>query len=203
MFSLMMDTEYIKHLGLLLNRYTSILPSDVEVIADSGSVEEYKKDEVIFAEKRHNEYEYFQISGVAHRYNTDEELQLTTTGIYADSAVITPHFARTMNDLAIFSLQALADSVYFRVPVEVFNKLRQTNGRIGAFGQRVVEAEFIRHLNYEVLFRSYSAKDRLLYFRHTYPQLENIIPHTVIASFLGITPVSFSRLRNELARKVS
>jgi hypothetical protein len=63
-----------------------------------------------------------------------------------------------------------------------------------------VEKEFIRSLNYEVLFRSYTAKDRLLFFRTHYPSLENLIPHTIIASFLGITPVSFSRLRNELSK---
>ena len=75
------------------------------------------------------------------------------------------------------------------------------NPQIRRFGQSVVEREFTTSLNFEVLFRSHSAKDRLLYFRENYPALENMIPHTVIASFLGITPVSFSRLRNELAKK--
>jgi CRP-like cAMP-binding protein len=172
----------------------------VDLIAQSGEMQVFKKNEMIFPEKRYNAFEYFQLEGVSHRFNVDDEKQELTTGIYQNEVVITPHFARTTNGQSIFALQALVECLYVRVPVGTFDQLREKHSEIRAFGQRVVEREFIRNLNYEVLFRSYTAKDRLLFFRTHYPQLENFIPHGVIASFLGITPVSFSRLRSELAR---
>lgn len=166
-----------------------------------GSLVSIKKNELIFAEKRHNAFEYFQLEGVSHRYNMDEELQMLTTGFYVNGIVITPHFARTINSQSIFSLQALTDCLYLKVPAGAFFDLREKHPQIWAFGQKVVETEFIRNLNYEVIFRAYTAKERLIYFREHYPSLENLVPHTIIASFLGITPVSLSRLRNELAKK--
>jgi CRP-like cAMP-binding protein len=120
--------------------------------------------------------------------------------IYNGPQVITPHFARNTRSQSIFSLQALTDCAFLKIPIGNFDEFRFANEQARAFGQRVVEKEFIRNLNYEVLFRSYTAKDRLMFFRSNYPSLENLIPHTVIASFLGITPVSFSRLRNELSK---
>jgi CRP-like cAMP-binding protein len=188
-------------LSRILNTHATVGHAAVSLVFESGNLEVVKKNEIIFHEKRFNAFEYFQLKGVSHRYNVDDDAQTITTGIYQNEIVLTPHYTRTTNGQSIFSLQALTDCIYLKIPAGTFHDIREQNQQIRMFGKAVVEKEFIRSLNFEVLFRSFNAKDRLLYFRTTYPQLENIIPHTVISSFLGITPVSFSRLRNELAKR--
>lgn len=197
----MPEKDHTALLGAILNAYSPVSPSIVQLVLENGIYQSYKRNEIIFSEKRYNAFEYFQLEGIAHRYNTDENQQVLTSGFYQNETVITPHFARTTNSQSIFSLQALTDCQYLKVPVGTFDELRDAHPSVRAFGQRVVEKEFVKSLNHEVLFRSYTAKDRLLYFRANFASLENLIPHTIIASFLGITPVSFSRLRNELAKK--
>ena len=196
-----MEKEYIHVLAHILNAYAPVGQVALDLIFSSGGLQTIKKNEVIFYEKRFNAFEYFQLEGVSHRYNVDSDAHSITTGIYQNEIVITPHFTRTTNGQSIFSLQALTDCTYLKVPAGTFRDISEQNQQIRTFGRAVVEKEFIRSLNFEVLFRSFNAKDRLLYFRTNYPLLENIIPHTVISSFLGITPVSFSRLRSELAKK--
>ena len=196
-----LEKEYIQVLTRILNAYAPVGQGAVDLVFSSGSIETIKRNEVIFHEKRFNAFEYFQLEGVSHRFNVDGDLQTITTGIYQNEIVITPHFTRTANGHSIFSLQALTDCIYLKVPAGTFRDISEQNQQIRMFGRAVVEQEFIKSLNFEILFRSFKAKDRLLYFRSTYPLLENIIPHTVISSFLGITPVSFSRLRNEMAKK--
>ena len=83
----------------------------------------------------------------------------------------------------------------------VLDKLRTEYAEFREFGQRVLETELSRTFFNEVIYRSYNAKERLLAMREQYPNLENLVPHNVIASYLGITNVSFSRLRNELSKK--
>ena len=196
-----MEKDHTQVLSRILNAYAPVGKAAADLIFASGSLGTVKKNEVIFHEKRFNAFEYFQLEGVSHRYNVDGDLQAITTGIYQNEIVITPHFTRTINGQGIFSLQALTDCTYLKVPAGTFRDISEQNQQIRMFGRAVVEQEFIRGLNFEVLFRSFNAKDRLLYFRSNYPHLENIIPHTIISSFLGITPVSFSRLRSELAKK--
>jgi CRP-like cAMP-binding protein len=196
-----LQKDYTIILNRILNAYAPVGQAAGELIFQNGSVEVFRKDEIVFHEKRFNAFEYFQLEGVSHRFNVDSDVQTVTTGIYQNEIVITPHFTRTTNSQSIFSLQALTDCSYLKVPAGTFRDLSDRNQQIRIFGRAVVEKEFISSLNFEVLFRSHTAKERLLYFRANYPLLENIIPHTVIASFLGITPVSFSRLRNELAKK--
>jgi hypothetical protein len=196
-----LQKDYTLILSRILNNYAPVSHAAVELIFDNGNIEAFRKDEIVFHEKRFDAFEYFQLEGVSHRFNVDSEMQPLTTGIYQNEIVITPHFTRTTNSQSIFSLQALTECTYLKVPAGTFRDLSEQNQQIRMFGRAVVEREFIRSLNFEVLFRSFAAKERLLYFRANYPQLENIIPHTIIASFLGITPVSFSRLRHELTKK--
>lgn len=193
--------EHASTLGRVLNRYSPVSVAAVATILENGTVESFRKNDIIFPEKRFNAFEYFQLEGISHRFNTDEDQQQLTTGIFQHEVVITPHFTRTRNGQSIFSLQALTDCLLIKIPAGTFSELMDTHEEIRRFGRSVVEKEFMKGLDYEVLFRSYTAKDRLTFFRTNYPNLENLIPHTVIASFLGITPVSFSRLRNELTRK--
>lgn len=196
-----MSATILESLKNTLRKHQPLSDADVARIMSHGETKTFHKNEIVFLEGRYNAFEYFQLSGISHRYNDDENGNPVTTGIYREFDVVTPHFARTRNNQSIFSLQAISSSTFFQVPIGMFDELRMNYPAIRDFGQCVVEKEFKAHLHFEVLFRTYTAKDRLLYFREAYPMMENLIPHTVIASFLGITPVSFSRLRNELARK--
>lgn len=196
-----MNQEYLSKLGEIINRISPVSPSTVSLIASLGSFQSCQKNEVIFSEKKYNAFEYFQVEGITHRYNTGENGEQITTGIYTGGTVITPNLARTINGQSLFSLQALTSCTCLKIPAGAFDEIRRSHDQVWALGQLVVEREFRQHLQYEVLFRSGNAKDRLLYFRSNFRQLENLISHAVIASFLGITPVSFSRLRNELSKE--
>lgn len=167
---------------------------------EKSTLKSYPKFKDIFSEGRRNDREYILLSGVLHRYNLTEKGDIVTTGFYLPHSIITPHFARTAKGKSIFSLQTLTDVSLAEIPVPDLDNLRQNNKEFHEFGQHVLEREISRAYLGEVVFRTNSAKERLLFLRKNYPNIENLIPHAFIASFLGITHVSFSRLRNELSK---
>lgn len=183
----------------LLSHFGIVAPADRQLFTESAKVVTLQKHTDIFTEGKKNSNEYLLVSGVAHRYNISEKGDAITTGFYLSPSVITPHFARTKGGKSLFSLQALTEVVLAEIPVATLDHLRSTHEAFYVFGQRVVEKELSLSLQWEVAFRSAGARERLLALRQWYPNLENKVPHHTIASFLGITPVSFSRLRNELA----
>lgn len=176
-------------------------PSSLQLFKANALVVEAEKNTVIFSENKRNSNEYILLSGVAHRYNGDSKGKEVTTGFYLGGDVITPHFARTSKGKSIFSLQVLTDAVLAEIPVAALDGLRSQHREFYVFGQQVVENELSQAVQLEVIFRSFSAKERLLAMRKQYPNIENLVSHTVIASYLGITHVSFSRLRKELSGK--
>lgn len=71
------------------------------------------------------------------------------------------------------------------------------NLEIRAWGNEVLKHELALKVKREIQLASLNAKGRLLKFREQFPLLENLVPHPAIASYLGITNVSLSRLRKE------
>lgn len=188
-------------LGNILNDFGVTSTSSRQLFKDKSTLKEYSKFKDIFVEGKKNGLEYLLVSGVLHRYNISDKGDIVTTGFYMPKSVITPHFARTNKGINIFTLQTLTDSVIAEIPVEELDYLRNNNKEFHEFGQRILEKELAQTYFNEVVYRTYNAKERLLALRKDFPNLENLIPHNIISSYLGITNVSFSRLRNELSKK--
>ena len=66
------------------------------------------------------------------------------------------------------------------------------------WGNTVLSDELFNKVKKELNLITMSANDHLIEFRKIFPMLENIIPHPYIASYLGISPVSLSRLRKQI-----
>lgn len=172
-----------------------------ELFLEHSTIKKYNKNDILVSTEERNDKEYFLIEGVLHRFNNDERGDIITTGFYLGSTVVTPHFARTIRGKSLFSLQALTDVHLAVIPVSTLDNLRHTHKAFLLFGQKVIDEELSKNMLVDIAYRSSSAKERLLLLRKMYPNLENLIPHNIIASYLGITNVSFSRLRGELAKK--
>ena len=191
----------IDQLKDILNDFGITSTFSKQLFIEKANIVELSKNKIIFSEGKKNEFEYLLISGVLHRYNVSDKGEIVTTGFYMSKSVITPHFARTNKGKNIFSLQTLTDSIIAEILVSDLDTLRYAKKEFREFGQRIVENELAQTFFNEAVFRSYTAKERLLTLRKQSPNLENLVPHTTIASYLGITNVSFSRLRNELAKQ--
>jgi CRP-like cAMP-binding protein len=185
----------------ILNEYGIVSEFSRQLFRAKTVITEYSKSQILFTESKKNEFEYLLISGILHRFNISDNGEIVTTGFYIPKSVITPHFARTNNGKSIFSLQALSDVVIAEISVKELDNLRVVNNEIHEFGQRVLERELTNTFFNEVVSRSYSAKERILYLRRQFPNLENLVPHSNIASYLGITNVSFSRLRKKIVNE--
>ena len=191
----------IDGLDEILNDFGVTSTSSRQLFKDKSTLKEYSKSKDIFVEGKKNDLEYLLVSGVLHRHNISDKGDIVTTGFYMPKSVITPHFARTNKGKNIFTLQTLTDSVIAEIPVEELDNLRFNNKEFHEFGQRILEKELLQTYFNEVVYRTYNAKERLLALRKNFANLENLIPHNIISSYLGITNVSFSRLRNELSKK--
>jgi CRP-like cAMP-binding protein len=92
------------------------------------------------------------------------------------------------------SIEALEDSVIITMPFKTFTAFYERHASWEKLGRLVAEHCFIRRERREFDFLRYNATERFESFKRERPELLNRVPRHMIASHLGITPVSLSRL---------
>jgi CRP-like cAMP-binding protein len=101
---------------------------------------------------------------------------------------------------AQFNIDALEDSRLLLLDYESREALLRAVPKMERFFRLLQEAHYVAtHIRINETL-SKTAEERYLSFLKTYPQLVRRIPQKHIASYLGITPQSLSRIRKELAR---
>ena len=195
-----MPLSLADRLGPILRRYADVTAEAIGLVAEVATERELARNEHRARAGGHDSHEYFVLEGVLHRCVIGQEGESITSAFHVEGTVITPHFARTRQGRSLFTIEALTPVIVAAVPVTEFDRLRYASKDMQAFGMRVVEHELMDSIHRSTAFRENSAADRLVALRAEFPGLENKVPHACIASFLGITSVSFSRLRGGLAR---
>lgn len=100
---------------------------------------------------------------------------------------------------AQFSIDAVEDSEVLLFDATFFRKLSQLTPTFTEFFHRLLQNNVRTLQRRLVLTLSASAEQRYVDFLQTYPTLARRLPQRMIASYLGVTPESLSRIRRELA----
>lgn len=105
------------------------------------------------------------------------------------------------NDPSEIFIDAVEDSRVVLVDGDFMERLAKLNSDYAKFNDRLLH-NHIRHIQKRLqLLLGASAEIRYLSFIEMYPDLLMRVPQWMIASYLGITPESLSRVRKELANK--
>ncbi len=158
----------------------------------------FKKGTVFIMKDKRDENEYFVLEGVCKSYLINSDGEDITISFFIENSILSPHATRTSKSISNIYFKALTDLKLAAINAKKFKNLMTENSDIRGFANTVLQNELILKVQKEAGLASLSAKERLLIFRKKYKLLENTIPHTDIASYLGITNISLSRLRKEL-----
>ncbi len=134
-------------------------------------------------------------SGFAVAQIIDQEGRHTCTGLYAGPQIITPQIARAMNGVSMVTIEMLSDGVVARINADALQALMVADADVRDWGNAALRADLIARVAREWTLAALPAIERLAWLRQTYPQAEAQFPHHLIAGFLGMTPVTFSRVR--------
>jgi CRP-like cAMP-binding protein len=144
-----------------------------------------------------NEYEYLLLEGVCQTYILGHDGEEVTLNFFQGPTVLTPNIIRSSSGKSILNARLLTNGIMARLPVQLFGKLIEDNQEIRAFANTVLQQELIHKTKKEVQSATLSADKRLQLLRDQFPKLENQVSQKHIASYLGISPESLSRIRKK------
>jgi len=102
---------------------------------------------------------------------------------------------------ATYNIDALQDSEVLLLEKSSREELLSTCPKMERFFRMLLESNYVATHQRVAGSLSESAEERYLTFIKTYPKLIEQVPQNQIASYLGITPQSLSRIRKELTSK--
>jgi len=181
----------------------SICPISTNSLKEIEHILEYKnvkKGETFIKRNKRNKKEYFILEGICRSYLINPQGEEITIAFFTSNSILSPYSIRTTKEISVLNFEALTNVKFAAMNALEFEQLMIDNLEIRRFANTVLQNELARKTDKEIGLVSLTAKERLLKFRAQYPLLENLIPHPVIASYLGITNISLSRIRGNLAR---
>ncbi|MEM9680005.1 MAG: Crp/Fnr family transcriptional regulator [Bacteroidota bacterium] len=182
----------------IVNKVSPVSDGSLDLMCDLIVVEVYEKGDVFIHRGRKNNKEYFVYEGVCRSFLLSPEGEEVTLSYFLEDSVLSPNKTRTANQLSQLNFQALTNLTIASMDADKFEQLMIDHLDIREFGNMVLQNELLAKVEKEIGLASLNAKERLMLFREKYHFLENLISHADIASYLGITNISLSRLRREL-----
>jgi len=182
----------------IVNRVSPVSEGSLDLISDLIVVEVYEKGDVFIDRGKKNNKEYFVYEGVCRSFLLSPEGEEVTISYFLEGGILSPNKTRTANQISHLNFQALTKLTIASMDADKFEQLMIDHLDIREFGNMVLQNELLAKVEKEIALASLNAKERLILFREKYHFLENLISHADIASYLGITNVSLSRLRKGL-----
>ncbi|AUT03391.1 cyclic nucleotide-binding protein [Nostoc sp. CENA543] len=186
-------------------RLSNVLPTLVEMPAD-----ELAKLNYVFQEITLNTGEFlvrageipariaFVVSGLLRLYYVNSAGSEFTKSFCPENHFVTAYSALILKQPAQFFIEALEDSLLLVADYSQYAQLCTENSCWQTINYKLVEALFIKKEKREAELLLDDATTRYQKFLTEYPYLETRVKQYHIASYLGISPVSLSRIRKNL-----
>lgn len=144
---------------------------------------------------------FFVEQGLLRMFSIDNKGKEHILQFAPEQWLVTDRESTYFNEPSAYYIQALEDSQVVLIDNPFIKLLSKTIPNFNDFNEDLLH-NHIRHLQSRInLLLSASAEERYLHFVTLYPAIPLRVPQTMIASYLGITPETLSRVRKELARK--
>ncbi|MBM6888133.1 Crp/Fnr family transcriptional regulator [Pseudoflavonifractor phocaeensis] len=182
----------------LQNFYTEILKlSDtqlVQALTENSQIKLIKKGDVLQHIGSPSTELYFLMKGLLRGYLLDSKgKEVTDCFVYAHGTPVVSSI--NLGESSLICIEALEDSELIAIPFSVVLPLIGSNLEVIILYNRLLSNSLKMHWENKTVLVQYTAAERYQWFLESYPGLIKRVSHRYIASFLGMTPVSLSRIR--------
>lgn len=146
---------------------------------------------------------YFLETGIARGYFLDVNGKDVTDcfGFRCGTAAVS--FSQLeLNVPSPMSIEMLEEGNFFCVPISVVIRLQKQYEEVRMLYNHLLIDAMKEHWELKHILNSYTALQRYQWFLEKYPGLIDKVSNKYIASFLGMTPVTLSRLRRTLREEI-
>jgi len=140
----------------------------------------------------------FVMSGLFRSFILDEKGIDVTKYFYPEGAALFSYAAHLTGEPSAYYIQALENSKLLVANINDFEKIIKDDFQLGLIFKGILDRNLIMKDHHASSFVLFDSIERYQQFLENYPGLEKRVKQYHLASFLGITPVSLSRIRKKI-----
>ena len=190
-----MSTDFQPLLQFIANTVT-LSAKDETLLSSKLTTEQFEKGDLILQQNKVCKNLKFVISGVFRVYQINEGKEITSYFNYKDRNPFVASFISLLTgNPSTEIIECIVPGKLITIPYQDWTNLYEISHELTTFGRKMAEYNYVLAMERIESLQYQSASDRYQIFLKHYPNLLNQIPHHYIASYLGITPESLSRIR--------
>ncbi|WP_274474457.1 Crp/Fnr family transcriptional regulator [Mangrovimonas aestuarii] len=170
-----------------------LIESKLEKLNLKKGVVILKADETVYNQ-------YYVSNGCLRTYFIDKLGKEHTLQFAINDWWISDYTAFFTTTKAIMNIETIQDAILYKISRKDMEELFSDVPQLESFFRKKMEKAFTSFQRRILASLAQSAKERYLSFLNTYPNIEKSVKNYHIASFLGITTESLSRIRREIAQ---
>ena len=184
-----------------ISRFISLSEEEKTIIKDQNLFRHYPKNEILLKEGSFAKECYFIIKGCIRAYYLKDGEEKNTE-FYFENQTVRPLSYQT-NSPSVHFLSCLEDCIVAVGSEERNRTLIQKVPKLTELVSQMTEAMLVQKTQDFDHFKNHSPEERYLLLQQQSPELLVRIPLFHLASYLGITKISLSRIRRRIHQKKS
>lgn len=191
-----MDAQYYAVLWEHINRYKKIGYEDFEKCKPYFQIEHFKQHSLVVRAGGPVTKQYFVVEGCLRTFMPDDERDREYTVQFAvEEWWASDYIAYYAGTPALLNVECLEDAILLSVQKKDIETLYTQVAGLESFFLRKLENAFVAFQKRILGNLKETAEQRYDEFSRQYPNIEQRVKNFQIASYLGITPESLSRIR--------
>ncbi|WP_375584718.1 Crp/Fnr family transcriptional regulator [Cyclobacterium xiamenense] len=175
-----------------------LLPEDLNRIAAAHEYREFKKGSLLLQEGQRADAYYCLDLGMIRSFATNPSGDAITTGFTGPGEIAIEVASLFLGLPTEENMQALTDCRVWRIRLEAFQQLFNEIPAFATWGREWMTQALLTHKLRALRMITETARERYLRLQEEQPEIVKVVPLKYIASYLGITDSSLSRIRKEI-----
>lgn len=179
-----------------LSKFVPLTPQEVGIIQSLFTFRKYRKRQYILQEGDVARYETFIVKGVTRTYQVDEKGQEHVLQFGLEDWWVGDLYSFLTEAPTTYNVDCLEDTEVMHITRADLETLYEKVPKMERHFRIMIQNAFITSTRRLSATLAKSAQERYEEFIERYPQIEQRVANHQIASYLGITPQTLSRIRS-------
>lgn len=193
---------YADHKGLLdyFDRHLKLSKEESHFLVDNVPVVQYKAQSVLLKEGQISTAFYFILTGIVRMYYVVDGIEKTTF-FYTHQDFVSSYESFTQQIPAAHNIECLTDVAIAVFNIDVVQRILQKYPRFESLSRMVMEKELSVYQEMISSFVTLNGEQRYEKLCRENSALLQQIPQYHIATYLGVSPETLSRIKKRIALK--